>query len=77
MQPSTDRQAHYFCDDCPDHEACSQGACGSAAVEALKEQLKEQDGTRTCTSWHDSCHGDPEIDECLCEVRRREARLTF
>jgi len=27
-------------------------------------------GSRTCTNWRDSCHGDPEIDECVCERRR-------
>lgn len=26
----------------------------------------------TCTNVHDSCHGDPEVDECACARRVRE-----
>jgi hypothetical protein len=32
-----------------------------------------QGSTRTCSGWQDSCHGDPEIGECLCAAER--ARL--
>ena len=34
-------------------------------------------GKRTCTGWRDSCHGDPEIDECLCKAEQdREYRTS-
>lgn len=57
-----ERDAYFAVPGLPEHMAvCSRCVCeGCEAHRAA---------ARRCDNWRDSCHGDPEIDECVCATR--------